>query len=96
MDDSTLWKAVPHLALSTYVFDDQIAVYDDYTGSTFLLDEVTVTILTSLGEKSRSLAGVIESLRQEFSLTASDVDTQFVVRALENLQRSGLVERVRA
>lgn len=95
MDDSTRWKAVPQLDLSTHVFDDQIAVYDDYTGSTFLLDEITVAILLSLVDQCQTLAGVMDTLAQKFSLAADELDTVFVTRALENLQRSGLVEQVR-
>lgn len=95
MDDSTCWIAVPHLDLSTYVFDNQIAVYDDYTGSTFLLDEITVRILTLLVDCGRSLPDVIDTIAREFSLAAGDVDAPFVVHALENLERSGLVERMR-
>ncbi len=86
------WQTIPAESLFLHRWSARALVYNDISGHTHLMDEMTTVALERLMTGPQSAADLIAYLGTLFELPADQKLIDWVCNALIRLERLGLVE----
>ena len=88
-----VWSRNPAIPLLWRRWDEETVVYDDASGDTHLLDEVTMTLLLRVAAGPVSDDAVIEQAAATLEIEADAAFAQRARQSLDQLETFGLIDR---
>ncbi len=96
---STCWRSLAPKVVRLHRWVDQVAVYNDRSGDTHLLEGLAVEILLRLRAVPLSEPDLVQELAQQLGLSVGEEQENlrsWMTAALQSLEGVGLIERVPA